>query len=81
MQQTNESDDRLRGIDTKTVSVRGLRSFFSVLRAKTNTNSAGRNEKMSVLLSGIICFLYEKKRECDTSFLTFCFLSQKKGQH
>jgi len=57
MQQTNESDDRLRGIDAKTVSARGLRSFFSVLRAKTNTNSAGRNEKMSVLLSGIIYFL------------------------
>ena len=62
MQQTNESDDRLRGIDTKTVSARGLRSFFSVLRSKTNTNSAGRNEKMSVLLSGIISFFVREER-------------------
>ena len=45
-----------------------MRSFFSVLRVKTNTNtSAGRNKKKSVSLFWGIIFL---RRECDTSFLS-----------
>ena len=63
MQQTNESDDRLRGIDTKTVSERGLRSFFSVFFAGEDEHEqrvAQRKDERVVV--GNYLFFVEEER-------------------